>query len=75
MCAAVDLLHEIGAVEISDGSRVEVGTDLVYRRWLALHDRPAIEMGLDVGVVRWHHGDDRLAPSGSRIRSEIAHFR
>ena len=71
--AAVNALHGVVAVKRRQSPPIEVDTDVVQRRRLALHDRAATEVGLDVGVVRRHHGNDRLAQPRGRLRSEIAH--
>ena len=43
------------------GYRIPVDADVVQRSGLALHDGPAAQVGLDVGIMRRHHGDDGLA--------------
>ena len=69
---AVDLLDGVVARETRQCPRVEVDADVVQRRRLALHDRPAAEVSLDIGVVRRHQGDDRLAQAGGRLRAKVA---
>ncbi len=61
MGAAVYLLHRVVAFEVREGPRVNVDTDVVQRRRFALHDRTAAQVGLYVGVVWRHHGNNGLA--------------
>ena len=58
---AVDFLYGIVTCKVRQRFWVPVDADVVQRSRLALHDGPATQVGLDVGVVRWHQGDDGLA--------------
>ncbi len=69
--AAVDHLHGVVAPKPSQRPRIQIDADAAQRGRLALHDRPAAQMGLDVGIVWRHQGDNRLAQPGGRLRSEI----
>ncbi len=51
--------------------RVEVNANIVQCWGLTLHDRPAAQVGLNIGVVWRHQGDDGLTQSGGRLRSKI----
>ncbi|WP_237251642.1 hypothetical protein [Thioalkalivibrio nitratireducens] len=75
MRAGVHLLDRIGARKLPQCLRVQVDANIAQRRRLALHDRPTTEMGFDVGVVRRHQGNDRLAQPDRRLRTEIAAHR
>lgn len=69
-------LHRIVALELLQRALIEIDPDVAQRRRLALHDRPAAEVALDIGVVRGHQRDDRLAQPRGRFRAEIrAHRR
>ena len=58
---AVDLLYGIVACKIRQHLWIPVDADAVQGSGLALHDGPAAQVGLDVGVVRWHQANDGLA--------------
>ena len=73
--AAVDLLHRVVTGEVRKRLRVNVDTDVVPRGRFALHDRAPAQVGLNVGVVRRHQGDDGLTQPRSRLRSKIPHSR
>jgi hypothetical protein len=59
--AAGDLLDRVVALEAGHGPLIAVDANVAQGRRLALHDGPAAQMGLDIGVVWRHQGDDRLA--------------
>ena len=61
MRAAMHLLDRIVTLEPGQWSRIKIDGNIAQRRWLALHDRPTPKMGLNVGVVWRHQGNDRLA--------------
>ena len=42
-------------------------------RWLALHQRTAPQVALDVNAVRRHQRNQRLAQTARRLRPEISH--
>ena len=48
VAAAVVKLHRVIAVEVVDGPAVEINADVPERRRLALHDRTATKMCLDI---------------------------
>ena len=73
--AAVHPLHRILALEFLQGALIEVDANVAQCRRLALHDRPAAEVTLDVGLVRGHQRDDRLAQPRGRLGSEICAHR
>jgi hypothetical protein len=60
MRAAMYLLDWIVALEPDQWGKINIDGNSPPRWWLALHDRPTPEMGLDVGVMRRHQSDDRL---------------
>ena len=69
-------MHPFDRVVTAEGRQcpfVEIDADIAHRRRLAFHDRPAAEMALDIGRVRRHQRNQRLAQAGCCLRSEISH--
>ena len=73
--AAVHQLHRVGAAEPLQRTLIPIDPDITQRRRLALHDRPAAEVSLDIGVMRRHQRDNRLTQARGRLRSEIRSHR
>jgi hypothetical protein len=59
--AAMHLLHRIATLEPGQWGGIQIDGNIAQRRGLVLHDGATSKMGLDVGVVWRHQGDDRLA--------------
>ena len=74
VCAPVHPLDQVVAAEALDRPCVQIDADVPERGWLALHDRPAAQMRLDVDVVRRHHRDQRLAQPRCGFRPEPRHL-
>ena len=74
VCAPVDELDRVVAAETLDRPCVQINADVPERGWLALHDRRAAQMRLDVDVVRRHHRDQRLAQPRRGLRPEPRHL-
>ena len=75
MRTAMHPLHRIGALEGLQRPFIALDADVAQRGRLALHDRPAAEVTLDIGIVRRHQGDDRLTQPRGRLGSEICAHR
>ena len=60
MGAAVHQFHRGVARKLLKRPLIAIDADIARRRGLTLHDRPAAEMGLDIGVMGRHKSDDRL---------------
>ena len=73
MRTSVDQFYRIGAFEARDRLRIQVDTDVSLRWRLTLHDRAPAQMRLNVGVMRRHHRDDRLAQTRRCLRPKITH--
>ncbi|WP_419614780.1 hypothetical protein, partial [Thiolapillus sp.] len=71
MSTVVDLLYRIVTFKSGQCPRVEVNANIVQCWGLTLHDCPAAQVGLNIGVVWRHQGDDGLTQSGGRLRSKI----
>ncbi len=69
VAAPVHQFHLVLAAERADRAGVAINADVPQRRRLALHDRAATEMGLDLGGMRRHGRDQRLAQTRGRLRS------
>jgi len=70
--AAGDFLDRVVALEAGQRPLIAVDADVTQGRRLALHDGTTPDVGLDIGVMRWHQDDDRLTQARSRLRAEIA---
>ena len=64
-------LHRIPTLESLQRALIEVDTDIAQCGELALHDRPAAEVAFDVGLVRGHQRNERLAQPRGCLGSEI----
>jgi hypothetical protein len=69
--AAADLLERIVTCKAGQCASIAIDGNITQRRWLTLHDRATAEMGLDVGVVGRHQGNDRLAQTGRRFGTKV----
>ena len=67
--AAMDELDIMPAAGIADRAGIEVDAAIAQGWRLAFRDRPAAGTGLDMDVMRRHHGDQRLAGTRCRLRS------
>jgi len=61
--------HRVVALQALQHPLIQIDADVAQRRRLALHDRPAAQVGLDVGVVGgiramigWHKPEVALEP-------------
>ncbi|WP_419588224.1 hypothetical protein, partial [Thiolapillus sp.] len=60
MSTVVDLLYRIVTFKSGQCPRVEVNANIVQCWGLTRHDCPAAQVGLNIGVVWRHQGDDGL---------------
>ena len=69
-------MHQLDRVVTGKGLkrlRIAVDADRAHARWLALHQRTAPQVALDVNAVRRHQRNQRLAQTARRLRPEISH--
>ena len=72
MRTTVHQLHRIRTLERRQRPPINVNPDVAQRRRLALHNRPAAQVCLDVHTVRRHQRNQRLAQPRRRFRPEIS---
>ena len=66
-------MHQLDRVVTGKGLerlRIAVDADRAHARWLALHQRTAPQVALDVNAVRRHQRNQRLAQTARRLRPE-----
>ena len=74
MGAAVNEIDRVVALERIKDPGVAVDADVAATRRLALDDRAAAQVRLDVHAVRRHHCDQGLTQPRGRLRPEVAHL-